>query len=1040
MEQQVDDDVNKASQGFLPEPVASVQGAIHHFQPSFTAQSGSNVVAPSIIGSSIGCINISISMTKGCNDVSKEPLDEDGAGSLQPQQIQNKAAECQQRLKATLRRKFSHLHEGFSTDANKMSLNQIYTELYITEGGCGEVNEEHEVRQIEIASKRRVTQERSIHCNRLFDCPPGGERHIRTVVTRGVAGIGKTVSANKFALDWAEDRANTDIDFVFPLSFRELNLIRKKTFSFVELLCVFFPEIKDTDIFNKCESKILFILDGLDESRLSLDFEKSEPMSEVRQPSSVSVILTNLIRGGLLPLSLVWITSRPVAAAKIPVEYIDLVTEVRGFNNSQKDEYFRRRITDKAVANRIIAHVKSFRSLHIMCHIPIFCMMAASVLEKKLSSKDSKDTPKSLTQMYIHFLYLYVEKMKKRLPGRRDSSTDCVRTNLLALGKLAFKELEKGHLIFYESDLILNGINVTQASMFSGVYTQIFNEEMALCEEKMFCFVHLSIQEFFAALYVYLTFHNDNVNVLVKKSSVSRRLMSRQSSELILYKEAVEKALGNENGHYDIFLRFLLGLSLESNQTLLKHLMINNRTHKKTRTEIIDHIKERIRASQSPDRCLNLFHCLNELNDHSLVEEIQDIFCSGILNQATLSPAQWATLIFVLLTSEEEINVFDLSNFTRSEEGLQRLMPVVKTAQVANLKACNLTVMCCENLANAISSCQLRELDLSNNNLTDSGLKQLSDGLKNSKLETLRLRSCNLTENSSVTLASVISSSCCQLRVLDLTDNDFQDVGVRKFSTGLGSSSCKLERLRLSGCGVTEVGCTFLASALNSSHLKELDLSYNHPGNSGLMLLSALLEDPQCTLHKLSVDQCGESRIQPGPKKYFRKLTLDPNTAHRDLSLSEGNRKATRWTKQPYPDHPDRFDFYTQVLCREGLTERCYWEAEWIGRVCIGVAYRRMCRKGEGPDRWLGRNNLSWGLNCNKDGYRILHGSMNEVVHATPNSNRIGVYLDWAAGVLSFFRVSCGDLTLLHTFYTAFTEPVYPGFQLGWVDSTVLLC
>lgn len=172
----------------------------------------------------------------------------------------------------------------------------------------------------------------------------------------------------------------------------------------------------------------------------------------------------------------------------------------------------------------------------------------------------------------------------------------------------------------------------------------------------------------------------------------------------------------------------------------------------------------------------------------------------------------------------------------------------------------------------------------------------------------------------------------------------------------------------------------------------------------------------------------------------LKKLTLDPNTAHRDLSLSNGNQKATRWTKNSYPDHPDRFDYWTQVLCTEGLTGRCYWETEWVGRVCIGVAYRRMLRKGEGNDRWLGRNDVSWGLNCNRNSYHILHGSMNDVVPATPNSNKVGVYLDWTAGSLSFFRVSCGDRTLLHTFHTTFTEPVYPGFHLGWVDSTVLLC
>ncbi|TDG97842.1 hypothetical protein EPR50_G00212240 [Perca flavescens] len=839
------------------EMAASVQAAVQNFQPSCTAQSGGTVVAPVIIGSNITTMNINISTNQ------EETLNHDTADSDALQLLNDKIAKCREKVKSTLTGRFGLMLEGMTT--NKIPLNKMYTELYITKGGSGEVNMEHEVRQIEMASRIRVEQDKSIVCNKLFAPQPGRDQSIRTVITQGVAGIGKTVSANKFILDWAEGKENADLAFVFPLSFRELNLMRKKTFSLVELLGVFFPETKDTGIFTNGEHKMLFILDGLDESRLSLNFHKSEIMSDVSQTTTIAVLLVNLIRGRLLPWALVWITSRPVASRQIPLEYVDLVTEVRGFNNPQKDEYFRRKISDKSLANSVIAHVKSCRSLHIMCHIPVFCWMAASVLEKRLlATADSKNMPKTLTQMYIHFLSLYAEDMKK-LPGRRESNADRMRANLIALGKLAFKELEKGHLIFYESDLILNGIDVKQASTFSGVYTQIFNEELTLCKEKMFCFVHLSVQEFFAALYVNLTFNNDNINVLVKKSSASRRFPFRDSSELILYKEAVEKALRCENGHFDIFLRFLLGLSLESNQALLKHLMTRNRTNPRTRTEIIKHIKDRIRANPSPDRCLNLFHCLNELNDHSLVEEIQNYLSSGSLNKAKLSTAQWATLVFVLLTSEEELDVFELSNYTRSEEGLLRLLPVVKTARVANLNACNLTVTCCEDLANGIKTSQVRELDLGNNNLTDAAMILLSDGLKHSKLETLRLKSCNLTEHSSDALASVISS--CQLKVLDLSDNDFQDVGIKRLSGGLGSPDSKLEILILVLCRVTEEGCTFLASALNSSSLRELDLSYNHPGNFGLQLLSALQDDPQCSLQKLSAEKCGESRIQPGPRK-----------------------------------------------------------------------------------------------------------------------------------------------------------------------------
>lgn len=565
------------------------------------------------------------------------------------------------------------------TKANSLSLSKIYTELYITEGGSGEVNKEHEVRQIE-TSRMHVAQEKSIHCSQLFASEEGQDHLITTVITRGVAGIGKTVSVNKFILDWAEERENTNLQFVFPLSFRELNLMREKTFSLVSLLNVFFPETKDSGIFNsKCN--MLFILDGLDESRLSLDFHKNEIMSDVTQEATIDVLLTNLIRRRLLPSALLWITSRPAASSQIPLGYIDRVTEVRGFNNPQKDEYFRRKITDEKLANRVITHVKSCRSLHIMCHIPVFCWMAATVLEKKLETIDGKDTPKTLTQMYIHFLALHVYNIRNRPGGH--SNADCWRVGFMVLGELAFKMLEKGQLIFYEEDLIQSGIKIPQDAMFSGIYTQVFNEEMSFCNKKMFCFVHLSIQEFFAALYVYLKFHNDNFNVLVMKTSPLWRFLFRDSPELMFYKEAVGKALRCDKGHFDIFLRFLLGLSLESNQYLLSDLMTRNRTNPKTRIEIIKHIKEKIRANPSPETCLNLFHCLNELNDRSLVDEIQGYLTSGGLNQAKLSPAQWTTLVFVLLTSEEQLSVFDLSQYTRSEEGLLRLLPVVKTAREA---------------------------------------------------------------------------------------------------------------------------------------------------------------------------------------------------------------------------------------------------------------------------------------------------------------------------------------------------------------------
>uniref|UniRef100_A0A8C4XEE3 Tripartite motif-containing protein 16-like n=1 Tax=Erpetoichthys calabaricus TaxID=27687 RepID=A0A8C4XEE3_ERPCA len=161
--------------------------------------------------------------------------------------------------------------------------------------------------------------------------------------------------------------------------------------------------------------------------------------------------------------------------------------------------------------------------------------------------------------------------------------------------------------------------------------------------------------------------------------------------------------------------------------------------------------------------------------------------------------------------------------------------------------------------------------------------------------------------------------------------------------------------------------------------------------------------------------------------KYFCPLTLDINTASRDLRLSEGNKKVTcERTKTEYPDHPDRFDSWSQFLCREALTgTRCYWEVECSGDVMrIGVAYKGLSRKG-GLECGLGNNNKSWNLRCSHSKYSVWHNKQQTLISA-PYRPRIGVYLDWPAGSLSFYSIS-HTMTLLHRFKTSFTEPLYPG-------------
>ncbi|XP_058469179.1 NLR family CARD domain-containing protein 3-like, partial [Solea solea] len=971
-------------------------------------------------------------------------------------------------LKSNLKKKFQCLFEGVAKAGNPTLLNEIFTELYITEGGTGEVNEEHEVRQIERASWKPDRPETSIKQEDIFKASAGRDGPIRRVMTKGVAGIGKTVLTQKFTLDWAEDKSNQDVQFMFPFTFRELNVLKEKKFSLVELIHHFFTETKEAGICRFEDFKVVFIFDGLDECRLPLDFHNTEILTDVTASTSVDVLLTNLIRGKLLPSARLWITTRPAAANQIPPDCVDMVTEVRGFTDPQKEDYFRKRFRHEEQDRRIISHIQTSRSLHIMCHIPVFCWITATVLENMLKTRDGGELPKTLTEMYIHFLVVQskVKRVKYDGGAKTDPHWSPENRNMIeSLGNLAFEQLQKGNLIFYESDLTECGIDITAASVYSGVITQIFKEERGLYQDKVFCFVHLSVQEFLAALHVHLTFITSGTNLLSEPTTSQLTRPFRKKPKLNhLHQSAVDEALLSQNGHLDLSLRFLLGLSLETNQKLLRGLLTQTGSGSQTNQKTVEYIKKKISENMSAERSINLFHCLNELNHRSLVEEIQESLTSGRLSTETLSPAQWSALVFILLSSGKDLEEFDLKKYSASEEALLKLLPYINinktyckwhktnmfnllfiTVFLLRLSGCNLSERSCEALSSVLSSVssRLRHVDLSNNDLQDSGEKLLCNGLKSPHctLETLRMSGCKLSERSCEALSSVLSSVSSRLRHVDLSNNDLQDQGVKLLCDGLKSPYCSLETLSLSGCLVSEEGCSSLTSALNSnpSHLRELDLSYNHPGDSGEKLLSAGLKSPHWRLDTLRMDHAGEQWLKPGLMKYSCELELDTNTMHRNLKLSDDNRKVTNVTEyQWYPDHPDRFESWSQLLCRPGLTGRCYWEVEWRGDVYISLSYRGIKRKGNSSDMF-GHNDQSWSLFCSDDdGYSVFHcGTQTPIMSSV--SHRVSVYVDCPAGTLSFYSVSSDSLIHLHTFRTTFTEPVYPGFWV-WDGSSVSLC
>ncbi|XP_023817831.1 NACHT, LRR and PYD domains-containing protein 12-like isoform X2 [Oryzias latipes] len=787
----------------------------------------------------------------------------------------------------SLKSRSEHVAEGTEEAGRETLLNRVYTELYITEELRPEGHTQHEVMQLETTTKTNQLHDTAIKNPDIFKVFPDQHRSIRVVLTSGVAGAGKSFSVQKFTLDWAEGLENQDISAVVPLSFREMNLIRDEQHSLLTLIQLFHPTLQKIPAEQLSVCKLLFIFDGLDESRLSLDFNNSPLVSDVTHKSSVNVLLTHLIQGRLLPSALVWIPSRPAAANQIPPSCVDRLTEVRGFNDAQKEEYFRRRFPDEELSSKIISHIKGSMSLYIMCEVPVFCWITAVVLENLLTTEQRGELPTTLTDMYSHFLMVQTKRKKNKYQQEHQTSpqelTETDREVLLKLGRLAFEHLEKGNIIFYQEDLQQCGLDVTEASVYSGVCTEIFRRECGIFQKPVYSFVHLSVQEFLAAVYMFHCYSRRKVKVI--KDFLKDNMENPSLDEFL--SGVIKKSLQSKTGHLDLLVRFLHGLSVESNQRLLGGLLGQTekdlgtiqrllggllgqrKKNPETIKRAINNLKKINSEGVSPDRSINIYHCLMEMKDLSVHQEIQEFLKSENKSKKKLSEIDCSALAYTLQMSEEVLDELDLNQYNTSAEGKRRLIPVVRNCRKFRLsEPCGLSETHYEIVASALKSnpSHLTKLDLSRNNLENSSLKVLCSGLEspNCRLQTLRLIYGSLSEISCETLVSALKKNPSNLTKLDLSGNNLQDSGVLHLCGFLESPDCRLQTLRLIDCRLSEISCKSLVSALkkNPSNLTELDLSRNwNLKDSGFLHLCGVLESPDCRLQTLRLEFCKLSKI-----------------------------------------------------------------------------------------------------------------------------------------------------------------------------------
>ncbi|XP_072607479.1 NLR family CARD domain-containing protein 3 isoform X2 [Vulpes vulpes] len=683
---------------------------------------------------------------------------------------------------------------------------------------------------------------RTIALDRLFlplsrvSIPP------RISITIGVAGVGKTTLVRNFVYLWARGQVGKDFSLVLPLTFRDLNTHEK--LSAERLVHSVFPHTGESGLAAAAPSKILLILDGLDECKMPLDFSNTVACTDPKKEIQVDHLITNIIRGNLFPEVSVWVTSRPNVAGQIPGGLVDRMTEIRGFNEDEikacLEEMFPE---DHTLSGWVLRQVQADRALYLMCTVPAFCRLAASALahlsRSKLGPQDAEPwAPRTLCELYSCYFRMALSgdrQEKGKASPRIEQVAHSSRKMVGTLGRLAFHGLVRKKYVFYEQDLKAFGVDLTLVQ--STLCSCFLQREETLASSTAYCFSHLSLQEYVAAAYYYSASKRAIFDLFTEGGMSWPRL-----GFLTHFRSAAQRAMQAEDGRLDVFLRFLSGLLSPRVNALLAGSLLAQGEHQGYRAEVAELLQGCLRPNVAIcARAVNILHCLHELQCTELARSVEEAMESGGLAGLT-SPQHRAALAYLLQVSDACAQEANLS-LCLSRGVLQSLLPQLLYCRSLRLDNNQFQDPVMELLGSVLSGkdCRIQRISLAENQISNKGAKALARALLvNRSLTALDLRSNSIGPQGAKALADALKINRT-LAFLSLQSNEIRDNGARSMAEALATNRT-LSVLHLQKNTIGPVGAQLIAETLKQNRsLKELIFSSNSIGDGGAEALAKAL-------------------------------------------------------------------------------------------------------------------------------------------------------------------------------------------------------